>query len=309
MNLIEKFLQNLSDWGLEYYGRFYGTYRGIVHNNKDPDNRGKIWVKVPAVARDNVLSTMAYPKMPFGGADHGIFFPPEEGETVYVQFENGDPEFPIYEGGWWKAPSGETELPNEFKQDDPKNENPKRRGIKTAGGHFILFDDTEDAEKLQIQHKSGTQLLIDETGTIIITTKESADGEAKQTVTLDAANDETKIEDVNSNVVTINSDGLKIETTHGQILDIASDLINLITSNEWRLDGSKMTANVDTATIGTGASEPAVLGNQWKTYFTQFLNTWASTHNHSCGVGPTSPPIPPPPPLNPGVFSQAVKVK
>jgi len=103
--LFERFLENIRQFGLEYYGRYYGTYRGIVVSNIDETNRGLIFVSVPAISGDDVLAYEAFPKMPFAGADHGMFFPPEEGETIYVQFENGGPQFPIYEGGWWKSPN------------------------------------------------------------------------------------------------------------------------------------------------------------------------------------------------------------
>jgi len=168
MGLFDKFLENLRQFGLEYYGRYYGTYRGTVHNNKDPQNRGRVWVKVPAIAGGGVLANRAYPKMPFAGNKIGFFFPPEEGDTIYVQFENGDPQFPIYEGGYWNAPGGTTETPDCFLDDDADGVGPKRRGIRTAAGHELIFDDTDDAQIVTLFHTSGSIFTIDNDGNVKI---------------------------------------------------------------------------------------------------------------------------------------------
>jgi hypothetical protein len=85
---------------------FYGKYRGIVENNVDPLEMGRVQVSVPAVLGEGRLS-WAMPCAPFAGPGVGLFVVPPEGANVWVEFEAGDPDYPIWCGGFW----GEREAP------------------------------------------------------------------------------------------------------------------------------------------------------------------------------------------------------
>ncbi len=102
MEWIQRFVKNLRQFGLERYGRYYGTYRGIVHNNQDPEKRGRLQLEVPNVYGRDVYKYWALPKAMPAGNDKGFFFIPEKGDTVWVVFEAGDPKVPIWEHGWWR---------------------------------------------------------------------------------------------------------------------------------------------------------------------------------------------------------------
>ncbi|WP_213803536.1 phage baseplate assembly protein V [Granulicella sp. dw_53] len=79
---------------------FYGKYRGTVLNNIDPMQMGRIMVQVPDVS--NVLpSTWAMPCVPFAGIQSGFFVVPTIGTGVWVEFEKGNPDYPIWVGGFW----------------------------------------------------------------------------------------------------------------------------------------------------------------------------------------------------------------
>jgi uncharacterized protein involved in type VI secretion and phage assembly len=80
--------------------RYYGKYRASVINNIDPEQRGRIMVQVPA-AGGLVPSTWALPCLPIAGTQSGIYAVPQIGSSVWVEFENGDPDYPIWVGGWW----------------------------------------------------------------------------------------------------------------------------------------------------------------------------------------------------------------
>jgi uncharacterized protein involved in type VI secretion and phage assembly len=81
-------------------GKFTGKYRGTVINNIDPMQMGRITVQVPDVA--NVLpATWAMPCAPFGGAQSGAFHVPPPGSSVWVEFEQGNPDYPIWSGCFW----------------------------------------------------------------------------------------------------------------------------------------------------------------------------------------------------------------
>jgi Type VI secretion system/phage-baseplate injector OB domain len=79
---------------------FFGKYRGTVTNNIDPYLIGRIQVNVPAVHGDNTLN-WAMPCAPFSGIAEGMFAVPQIGANVWVEFEGGDPDFPIWTGGFW----------------------------------------------------------------------------------------------------------------------------------------------------------------------------------------------------------------
>lgn len=87
--------------------QFFGKYRGLVINNIDPMQMGRIMVQVPDVS--NVLpSTWALPCVPFTGIQSGFFVVPAIGSGVWIEFEQGDADYPIWTGGFWGSAS---ELP------------------------------------------------------------------------------------------------------------------------------------------------------------------------------------------------------
>jgi hypothetical protein len=79
--------------------RFYGKYRGTVTNNVDPLRIGRVQITVPDIP--HVLSTWAMPCVPLAGLQTGMYMVPPMGAGVWVEFEQGDPDHPIYVGGWW----------------------------------------------------------------------------------------------------------------------------------------------------------------------------------------------------------------
>ena len=79
---------------------YYGKYRGTVLNNIDPMQMGRLMVQVPDVS--NVLpSTWAMPCLPFGGIQSGMYVVPAIGSGVWVEFEQGNPDYPIWVGCFW----------------------------------------------------------------------------------------------------------------------------------------------------------------------------------------------------------------
>ncbi len=94
--------------------QFFGKYRGKVTANKDPLNLGRIQVSVPAIFGEGRQS-WAMPCTPYAGKDIGFFTIPPIDTNVWVEFEGGDPDYPIWSGFFW----GENELPQNAKVEDP----------------------------------------------------------------------------------------------------------------------------------------------------------------------------------------------
>jgi hypothetical protein len=79
---------------------YFGKYRGKVTNNIDPMMLGRVQVKVPAVLGEGSLS-WATPCVPYAGSGVGFFLIPPVDANVWVEFEGGDIDYPIWSGCFW----------------------------------------------------------------------------------------------------------------------------------------------------------------------------------------------------------------
>lgn len=150
------FLRELRHYGLEKStvgNRYYSKYMGTVEVSADPQGQARVQVSCKVgTNRDEALSVFAYPSAEYAGPDKGVFWPPDEGDKVWVWFDHGDLTQPRYSGGFWgnrqqdKAPAG-SQVPAEF---NPGNAAPKKRGFKTKAGHGMLFEDTDDQHKVVV---------------------------------------------------------------------------------------------------------------------------------------------------------------
>ena len=80
--------------------RYYGKYRGTVIFNIDPLQIGRIMAQVPDVLGE-IPSTWAMPCVPAAGIQSGCFIVPALGSQVWIEFEQGNPDYPIWSGGFW----------------------------------------------------------------------------------------------------------------------------------------------------------------------------------------------------------------
>jgi hypothetical protein len=80
--------------------KYYGIYSATVLSNLDPMQLGRITVSVPDVS-SVTPTTFVKPCVPLAGKQMGTYMVPQIGAGVWVQFEAGDPDRPVYTGGWW----------------------------------------------------------------------------------------------------------------------------------------------------------------------------------------------------------------
>jgi hypothetical protein len=187
--------------------RFYGKYRGIVVDNEDPCRLGRLRLRVPGVLGDQVVTGWAAPCAPYGGvADQGFLFVPDRDAGVWVEFEGGDLEFPIWVGTYWCRPDGDSELPRpedaDGEESDEVQDPPTRKIIKTAKGHTIQFEDADDEEIVLIREgvqghlvtldKNGIT-IVDATGNAIEMTASAFTLTAKVPLTIDASGQPVKV--------------------------------------------------------------------------------------------------------------------
>src|SRR5438045_8574732 len=112
---------------------FYGKYRGVVTDNKDPLMIGRVRAKVPDVLGD-AESGWAMPCAPFGGSGMGFFALPAVGAGVWIEFEQGNPDYPIWSGCWFGSQS---EIPSSLLSPPYQ-----KSMIITSGGNRVLLDDS-----------------------------------------------------------------------------------------------------------------------------------------------------------------------
>ena len=194
--------------------RFYGKYRGLVVNNADPERLGRLKLQVPSVLGDNVVTGWAMPCVPYGGgADQGMLFIPEVGAGVWVEFEEGDLEFPIWVGTYWSKPGGNSELP---KPNDPQGKEqssvqspPTRKIIKTNKGHTIQLEDSGVDERIIISDGQSENRIVFSKNGIAIENKNNSVTITDQSIV---------IQDKNSNKLIQDGNGIVIEDKNGNKL-------------------------------------------------------------------------------------------
>jgi uncharacterized protein involved in type VI secretion and phage assembly len=79
---------------------FCGKYRGVVSDNRDPLMLGRVRAKVQDIFGDRE-SGWAMPCVPYAGDGVGLYLIPPAGSSVWIEFEQGNPERPIWSGCFW----------------------------------------------------------------------------------------------------------------------------------------------------------------------------------------------------------------
>ena len=151
--------------------KYFGKFRGTVVNNVDPLQIGRLQAIVPDVS--NVIPTSwAMPCVPVAGLQMGAFTVPPIGAGVWIEFEQGNPDFPIWTGCFWGnagevpgaarlVPPGvagitlQTTLQNSMQVSDL----PGPSGgivLKSATGAFLIVNDTG----IYIQNGKGASIIM-----------------------------------------------------------------------------------------------------------------------------------------------------
>ena len=253
---MEKLIANLAR---NVEQRFYGKYRGFVKKNEDPEKLGRLLVTVPGVLGDEV-AVWAFPCVPYGGMpNQGFFFIPDVEAGVWIEFEEGDPEFPIWVGTFWSKPKGKSEAPKPNAPDGQEQGSaqppPSAKIIKTKKGHTLQLEDKNGEERIII-----------------------VEAAHKHVITLDK--DGIKITDgANTHKIILNDQGITVSDKSGR--------------NEIKMEGGGVTIKSNSVKVGSsGAAEPLVLGTQLDTVLKTFL-TQLNAHTHTGNLGaPTGPPTP-----------------
>lgn len=279
---FEQWMYELRDFGLEYVSRrYYSMYQGLVISNKDPQEQGRVLVKVEELGHSETLGVWAYPAANYAGKNYGNYFPAEESDLVWIWFHLGDPSQPRYSGGWWINPDQQRKpatsyVPEEFKRLDGLS--PTTRGIKTKQGNGLLFeDDTLRGKRLELWTGEPTAAIdgINQPATrhhqLIM-----SDETGKQRIEIKSNNNNTFILDDQQNAITSLTAGQRTiainDTTQTINIATPSGQSILISDGAGTID---ITATGPISTTGSAIAITALTGDTVMTGAGNFIKVFA----------------------------------
>lgn len=268
----------------------FGKYPGLVLNNApdaDDPHRGRILVEVPGIleetpdgAAERAVQLLAKPCFPAG-----FFFIPEAGQQVWVEFAAGDVNEPLWSGAWYP----EDGTPKTVADAPPTS---AQKIIRTVSGHVVQLDDTEGEEKVMVSHRTGSFISIDKDGTVVIGNHKGS------TVILNAKDENVVIVDQHANSVRMTDEGVTIVKMGGNAAVQLSD-------DGVRVAGKNIALQGTSVTVADGGQSALTAGEGQAMTF-EVMWTLFKNHMHATAVGPSGPPLPPPPDIK---VSKALMVK
>ncbi|HME35235.1 MAG TPA: phage baseplate assembly protein V [Candidatus Sulfotelmatobacter sp.] len=145
-------------------GKYYGKYRGTVINNIDPNGVGRLLLEVPDVL-GVVPSSWALPCTPLAGPTGppmGVYMVPPIGAGVWVEFEQGDPNYPVWVGCRWGAMS---DVPPLVKMGLPVSPSIV---LQTAAQNSISISDLPGPTGgIMLKSTTGAMIVVNDMGIII----------------------------------------------------------------------------------------------------------------------------------------------
>jgi uncharacterized protein involved in type VI secretion and phage assembly len=137
---------------------YYGKYRGVVASNIDPLGAGRLQVAVSDILGDDSC-LWALPAVPVAGPDMGTYAVPPVNANVWVEFEGGDSDYPVWVGCWVDSPD---DLPAQSRLTMPPVET---MALATTGGTAVAVSDLPGpAGGLVLRSAGGTSVIVNDTG-------------------------------------------------------------------------------------------------------------------------------------------------
>ncbi|RFM26939.1 phage baseplate assembly protein V [Deminuibacter soli] len=141
--------------------KYYGKHRGLVLNNIDPLQTARLLVQVPDVTALGI-SSWAMPCLPVAGTQMGAHMIPPIGAGVWVEFEGGNPDYPIWSGCFWGSAA---EVPALALAGLPASPSIV---LQTLGQNTLMISDLPGpAGGIMLKTMTGAFISISETGIII----------------------------------------------------------------------------------------------------------------------------------------------
>jgi len=141
--------------------QFLGKYRGTVVNNVDPAQLGRIIVLIPDVG-GLTPSAWAMPCVPIAGRQMGTCMVPQIGAHVWLQFEGGDPDRPVWTGGWWGTAA---EVPTLARTGVPGNPNIVLQSM--LQNTLVISHLPGPTGGIMLKSSTGATIIVNDTGIYI----------------------------------------------------------------------------------------------------------------------------------------------
>jgi uncharacterized protein involved in type VI secretion and phage assembly len=141
--------------------KYYGKYRGMVINNIDPLQIGRLMVQVPDIG-GLIPSSWAMPCFPLSGKQMGAYMIPQIGAGVWVEFEQGNPDYPIWSGCWYGSVA---EVPALALAGNPASPNiVLQTGLQNS---IVISDLPGPTGGIMLKSTTGATLIVNDTGIYI----------------------------------------------------------------------------------------------------------------------------------------------
>lgn len=144
--------------------QYFGKYRGTVISNIDPEMRGRLMLMVPDVS-SLIPTTWAEPCVPLAGPTGppmGVYMVPPIGAGVWVEYEHGDPNYPIWVGCRWGMSS---DVPTLAHAGLPVSPNIV---MQTAGQNTLVISDLPGPTGgIILKSMTGASIIVNDTGIYI----------------------------------------------------------------------------------------------------------------------------------------------
>src|SRR3954452_16042649 len=146
--------------------QYFGKYRATVINNIDPEMRGRLMLMIPDVL-SLIPSTWAEACVPLAGPTGppmGVYLVPPIGAGIWVEFEQGDVNYPVWTGCRWGAQS---DLPTLAKAGLPASPNIV---LQTLGQHVVVISDMPPSPAsggIMLQSATKATILVNDSGIYI----------------------------------------------------------------------------------------------------------------------------------------------
>ncbi len=178
--------------GRPHSGMVPWTVVGIVTDNVDPDELGRIQVKFPTL-HEEPLSFWIRQISPNAGKERGLYALPEVDDEVMVIFMQGSHDVGVIIGQFWNGvdippqeckdampvpgdTAAQERSTDEFTDGTKDLAANDRRFWKSRSGHLVVLDDSDGAETVQIWDQTHTLAMVfDSAESRILLTNSSGD--------------------------------------------------------------------------------------------------------------------------------------
>ena len=218
-------------------GRFYGVYSALVTDINDPENMGRVKIRLPWSPDKDGRDYEAWARIAtlMAGNNRGSWFIPDVDDEVLVSFEAGDTRIPFVMGMLWNGQDSPTENMDESGRKEIKS-------LCSRNGVKVTLEDKDGQEKLILETPGGQKMTLKDGPGIV------------------------EVEDSNGNNVKLESSGITVNasakvTINGSMVEISAGMVT-VNAGMSRFNGVVQADTVITNSVISASYTPGA-GNIW----------------------------------------------